>query len=289
MRLLSFRYDGRDRVGVRVGDEVVDVAEVAPDLPSSVLGVLQGGSEALAAIQAAVGRAKASAVRPVDQIEYLLPITRPPTFIGIGMNYAVHLEDFGVMKMPDFPGMYLRSLNSLTPHNGPIIRPKLSEQLDYECELIFVIGRRAHHVSDEDAHDYIAGYSCFNDGSLRDYNRLENAVTAGKIFDSTGGFGPELVTADELPTCAAGLWIQTRRNGRVVQQDNTKNMWWPVARVLSMLSAITTLEPGDVITTGTCGGCVGAEPEPDWLQEGDVVEVEIEGIGVLRNHVINEK
>lgn len=288
MRLITFDKDGAATLGVRAGSEVVDLSIAAPDLPSDLPAILSKGAEALQAAAAAAKRAGSNARRPLDRLKFLPPIPRPGKMVGVGMNYFEHLAEAGIFEKPQFPGMYLRGPTSLVGHNQPMIRPKLSEQLDYEGELLFVVGRRAHHVPEAEALSYVAGYSVFNDGSVRDYCMIPLALVAGKNFDTTGGFGPEFVTADELPPGAGGLTLQTRLNGAVMQKDNTKNMFWNVAKIIEIVSGCMTLEPGDIVATGSCGGVGMMRKPPLWMKPGDVVEVEIEGIGVLRNPIVDE-
>jgi 2-keto-4-pentenoate hydratase/2-oxohepta-3-ene-1,7-dioic acid hydratase in catechol pathway len=176
------------------------------------------------------------------------------------------------------------------PHEQPIVRPKASETLDYECELAVIIGRRIKHATLDNALACIAGYSCFNEGSVREYQRKTTQWDMGKNFDRTGGFGPWMVTADELPPGGKGLKIQTRLNGNVMQSDNTSNMMFPVAETIVYLTEGWTLEPGDVLITGTPSGVGHArKPNPVWMRPGDVCEVDIEGVGVLRNPIADEK
>jgi 2-keto-4-pentenoate hydratase/2-oxohepta-3-ene-1,7-dioic acid hydratase in catechol pathway len=174
-------------------------------------------------------------------------------------------------------------------HGEPMIAPSVSDNLDYEAELAVIIGRTLRHVSPEQALDGVAGYTCFNDGSVRDYQRHTVQWTMGKNFDQTGGFGPIFVTADELPRGAVGLKIETRVNGETRQSNNTANMIFNVADSISYMSRGMTLEPGDVIAMGTCSGVASAFKPPRWLRNGDVVEIEIENIGILRNTVADEK
>ena len=173
-------------------------------------------------------------------------------------------------------------------HDQPMVRTRLSEQLDYEAELAAFIGTTVRNVSEDEAVAAVAGYSCFNDGSVRDYQRLTPQWALGKNFDGTGPFGPEFVTADELPPGAAGLGIQSRLNGRVMQDANTSDMIFPVAETISMLSQLMTFEPGDVLVMGTPSGVGHARRPPVWMKDGDVIEVEIESIGVLRNPIVDE-
>ena len=177
----------------------------------------------------------------------------------------------------------------LTPHLAPIVRPRVSETLDYEAELVAVVGRKARHLTVAAALDCVAGYACFNDGSVRQFQRRTSQWDMGKNFDHTGGFGPWLVSADELPAGAKGLRIECRLNGRVMQSDNTANMMFPIPEMLVYITQGMTLEPGDIIFTGTQSGVGHArKPNPIWMKPGDVCEIEIEGIGTLRNPIADE-
>jgi 2-keto-4-pentenoate hydratase/2-oxohepta-3-ene-1,7-dioic acid hydratase in catechol pathway len=182
----------------------------------------------------------------------------------------------------------MRGPTSLVAHNEPIIRPRCSEQLDYEAELVAIVGKRGKHVPESDALDYIAGYSIFNEGSIREYQRKTSQWTAGKNFDKTGAFGPEFVTADELPPGATGLGIQSRLNGQVMQDANTSMMLFDVKETVALLTEFMTIEPGDVLVMGTPAGVGHARKPPVWMKDGDVCEIEIEKIGVLHNPIKDE-
>ena len=222
------------------------------------------------------------------EFNYAIPVEKPGKLICLGLNYSDHLAEL-THEAPKFPILFMRGTTSLIAHGEPMICPSASETLDYEAELALVIGRKMRHVTPEQALHGVAGYTCFNDGSVREYQRHTIQWTMGKNFDGTGGFGPVFVTADELPPGASGLKIETRVNGEVRQTNNTKNMTFNVADSVSYMSRGMTLEPGDVIAMGTCSGIAAAFKPPKWLRAGDVVEVEIEGIGVLRNTVADEK
>ena len=205
------------------------------------------------------------------------------------LNYLEHVKEGSQRdNIPKFPTIFFRGLTSLVPHGEPIIRPRVSETLDYEAEMILVVGRRAKHLTPANATSCIAGYSCGNEGSIREFQRKTTQWDMGKNFDRTGGFGPWLVTADELPDAGKGLKIECRLNGTVMQSDNTDNMMFPVVEMLVYVTQGITLEPGDVIFTGTPSGVGHARKPPVWMKQGDVCEVEIEGIGVLRNPIADE-
>lgn len=285
MRLLSFEKNGKPALGVRLGEQVVDLSVAAPDLRGGLLSLIKAGPEAMAKAQSAAEAA--SDTVPLESLTLRVPIANPPKVICVGRNYAAHAAEGGA-EPPTYPDIFMRSRLSLIAHDAPIVRPKLSDKLDYECELMVVIGKTARKVSEAEALDCVAGYSIFNDATLRDYQRRTTQWTIGKNFDDSGPFGPELVTPDELPAGCVGLQIQTRLNGEVMQDANTADMIFPVATTISLLSQTMTLEPGDLIATGTPEGVGYARKPPVWMKGGDVVEVEVEGIGVLRNPVVDE-
>jgi len=286
MRIISFEIDGSARLGVVAGDTVVDLAQAAPELPRDLLTLLKrdGGLTAAAAAAKAAGKA---AVRPFEGLKLLPPIGNPGKIPCLGLNYADHAAEGGHQK-PTYPSLFMRCTTSLVAHGAPIIRPKCSVQLDYEAELAVIIGRRGRHVPQADALKYVAGYACFNDASVRDYQRKTTQWTMGKNFDATGGFGPWFVSADELPPGGDGLAIRSRLNGEVMQNANTRDMLFPVAETIAILTEGMTLEPGDVIATGTPAGVGHARKPPVWMKHGDVIEIEIEGVGVLRNPIRDE-
>jgi 2-keto-4-pentenoate hydratase/2-oxohepta-3-ene-1,7-dioic acid hydratase in catechol pathway len=287
MRIVSFDNGGQAAVGVRLGDEVVDLGIADPGLPSDIKGLVAGGAEAFAAADKAAQAAGADARRPLESLNYLPPIANSGKYICLGRNYAAHAAEGGA-DTPTYPVVFYRGASSLVGHLKPIIRPKCSEQLDFEAEMVCVIGKPARHVMRADAHDYVAGYSVFNDGTIREYQRRTSQWTIGKNFDGTGGFGPEFVTADELEPGATGLRIQTRLNGEVMQDANTSDMVFDVAETIELLSECMTLEAGDVIVTGTPSGVGYARTPPVWMKAGDICEIEVENIGVLRNPIADE-
>ncbi|WP_276122464.1 fumarylacetoacetate hydrolase family protein [Pararhizobium qamdonense] len=230
------------------------------------------------------------AARPVidlTEVELLPPISDPGKIICVGLNYSDHTDESGY-KQPDHPTLFPRFASSLIGAGAPIIRPLISEALDFEGELVAVIGRGGRHIDKRDALEHVAGYSIFNDGSIRDFQHRTPQWTLGKNFDGTGAFGPIFVTADELPAGARGLRIETRLNGEVVQSSNTDKLIFDVATLVSTISEAITLEPGDVIVTGTPSGIGHARTPRLYMRAGDVVEVEIEGIGILTNPIVDE-
>ncbi len=290
MKIVAFEGQAGPRLGVVEGDQVIDLQAVDSKVPSDLgefLRKTNGDTKPLADL--AKG-APAAARKPLAGLKYSLPVGRPGKIICLGLNYLEHVKEGSQRdNIPKFPTIFMRGLTSLVPHGEPIIRPQVSETLDYEAELILVVGKRAKHLTPADATFCIAGYSCGNEGSVREYQRKTTQWDMGKNFDRTGGFGPWLVTADELPAAAKGLKIESRLNGTVMQSDNTDNMMFPVVEMLVYISQGMTLEPGDVIFTGTPSGVGHArKPNPVWMKAGDTVEVEIQGIGTLRNPIANE-
>jgi len=223
----------------------------------------------------------------LSKITYLPPIVNPARIWCIGLNYADHSTESG-FAVPTYPAIFSRFPSSMTGHGAPIIRPKVSTQLDYEAELVAVIGKAGRYISKENALAHVAGYSICNDASIRDYQFKSAQWTLGKNFDNTGPFGPLFVTADELPLGASGLRIQTRLNGITLQDANTSSLIFDIATLVHMLSEAVNLLPGDIIVTGTPSGVGLARKPPVWMRHGDVCEIEIEGIGILSNPVKDE-
>jgi 2-keto-4-pentenoate hydratase/2-oxohepta-3-ene-1,7-dioic acid hydratase in catechol pathway len=287
MRLVTFEENGHERLGVCEGATVVDVSALGADLPTDLLAFIRGGKPAEDAVARAVRTAGAEARRSLENLRLLPPISHPGKIMCLGLNYVDHAAEGGHTK-PDYPSFFLRSTTSLVAAGQPMLRPRCSPKLDYEAELVAVVGKTARHVSKANALEYIAGYSCFNDGSIRDYQHRTAQWTIGKNFDRTGAFGPWFVTAGELPPGAVGLAIQSRLNGEVMQSANTRDMIFAVDETVELLTECMTLEPGDVISMGTPGGVGQARKPPVFMKDGDVIEIEIERIGVLRNPVQDE-
>ena len=223
----------------------------------------------------------------LDAVRILPPAPKPPKILCVGVNYDDHIEESG-LKKPTYPEIFARFATSLIAHGEPIRRPHESSALDYEAELAVVIGRGGRRISRDSALDHVVGYSLFNDASIRDFQLRTPQWTMGKNFDATGAFGPWLVTPDALPQGARGLRIQGRLNGRVMQDSRTDLLIFGVAELIELISVAMSLEPGDVIITGTPGGVGAARKPPVFMQPGDVFEVEIEGMGVLSNSVQRE-
>ena len=237
--------------------------------------------------RAAAKSAKPAARRALKGLRLLPPVGNPGKIVCLGLNYVDHAAEGGHAK-PTYPSLFLRCTSSLCGHGAPIVRPRCSTSLDYEAELVAVVGRTARHVKKENALAIIAGYSCFNDASVRDYQRKTTQWTIGKNFDATGAFGPWFVTADELPAGATGLAIKSKLNGAVMQNANTSDMLFPVDETVALLTECMTLEPGDLLVMGTPAGVGYARKPPVWMDPGDTIEIEIEGIGTLSNPIRDE-
>jgi acylpyruvate hydrolase len=220
----------------------------------------------------------------LNAVRLLPPVPVPPKILCVGLNYDDHLEESG-LKKPVYPEIFGRFATSLIPHQEPIRRPRESTALDYEAELAVVIGKPGRRIPQDKALGHVAGYSLFNDATVRDFQLRTPQWTMGKNFDGTGSFGPWLVTPDAVPPGAGGLRIQGRLNGRVMQDARTDQLIFNVPALIAMISVAMSLEPGDVIITGTPGGVGAARKPPVYMQPGDVFEVEIEGLGVLTNPV----
>ena len=290
MKIVGFEAEGGARLGVVEGDQVIDLQAVDAKVPGDLGAVLAANNGDLNPLGDIAKRAPASARRPLKGLKFGLPVARPGKILCLGLNYLEHVKEGSQRdNIPKFPTIFLRCLTSMVPHEQPILRPKASEQLDYEAEMMLVVGKRAKHLTMANATSCIAGYSCSNEGSVREFQRKTTQWDMGKNFDRTGGFGPWMVTADELPDAGKGLKIESRLNGNVMQSDNTANMMFPVPEMLVYVTQGMTLEPGDIIFTGTPSGVGHArKPNPIWMKNGDTCEVEVEGIGVLRNPIQDE-
>jgi 2-keto-4-pentenoate hydratase/2-oxohepta-3-ene-1,7-dioic acid hydratase in catechol pathway len=291
MKIVAFTADKGLRLGVVDSDEVIDLQAADPNLPADLGEVLRSTEGDLTPLSDLAKKAPASARRPLEGLTYALPVARPGKIICLGLNYLTHVKE-GPQRdnVPKFPSIFFRVLTSMVPHLQPIVRPRESIQLDYEAELVAIVGKRAKHLTLDNALDCIVGFSCANEGSVREFQRHTTQWGMGKNFDRTGGFGPWMVSADELPRGARGLKIMSRLNGNTMQSDNTENMMFPLPETLVYITKGMTLEPGDVILTGTPSGVGHArKPEPVWMKAGDTCEIEIEGVGTLRNPIEDEK
>jgi len=286
MRFTTFAQQGRTRLGVVDGDAVVDLNASQPEVPADLRAALEAGVDLVAAARAALASTAPRMTLARLSLAPLVP--EPGKIICLGLNYFDHAKEGGRDK-PDYPWFFYRGKSSLLAHGRAALVPKVSSKFDYEAELAVVIGTRVpRHVARSAALKHVFGYSCFNDISVRDYQKRTGQWTIGKNFDATGGFGPTLVTADELPPGAVGLHIESRLNGTVMQSANTTDMIFPVDETIVLLAQCMTLDPGDVIVMGTPAGVGQARTPPVWMKAGDVIEIEVERIGTLRNPIENE-
>ena len=285
MRLIHFADDrGAPRLGARTGDGTfIDLTALG--LPDTLDALLREGDAGLEAARAAIGRG--GPARQLAEVRLLPPVLQPAKAFAIGLNYQDHAAE-SKFAPPKHPVVFQRYPSSWVAHGQPIVRPRISTQFDYEAEVVAVIGKAGRYIAKEDALSHVAGYSLFNDGSVRDWQTRSAQWLLGKNFDASGSFGPEFVTADELPAGASGLRLQCRLNGRVVQDANTRDMIFDVATLVSECSQAMALAPGDILITGTPSGVGLARTPPLWMQPGDVCEVELEGLSTLRNSVVDE-
>jgi 2-keto-4-pentenoate hydratase/2-oxohepta-3-ene-1,7-dioic acid hydratase in catechol pathway len=284
MKLATFTYQGKTGIGVVTEDAVIDLAAAVPDLPREMTAFLAAGRDALdRARPAATGKANRL---PLAGVKLEAPIPRPPEFLAIGLNYADHVAETKREK-PTFPMFFNKQSSCVTGPYDPIHLPRVSSALDYEGELGMVIGRRCRHVPRDRAHEVIAGYLIVNDVSVRDWQRRAQTMTLGKSFDTHGPTGPWIVTADELSN-PHELELRTWVNGELRQHSNTRHLIFDCFAQIETLSTVFTLQPGMIISTGTPSGVGAAMNPPCFLKSGDVVRVEIEGIGWIENRVIDE-
>ncbi|MDH3700834.1 MAG: fumarylacetoacetate hydrolase family protein [Alphaproteobacteria bacterium] len=284
MRILAFDKAGKPALGIRRGDEIVDLTIADPKLPHDVPALLAAGDDALARLRALAADPPSAAVSSGGGLVYHPPVWNPGKIICIGLNYADHAAESSLEK-PDYPVLFLRVTTSLVAHEQPLIVPSCSDDFDYEAEMVVVIGTAGRNISAARALDHVAGYSVFNEGSVRDYQFKSQTWTSGKNFDGSGGFGPDIVTADEIPAGGQGLRIQTRLNGETLQDANTNDMMFDVPELIRTISEVMTLLPGDIIVSGTPSGVGFARTPPIFMKAGDRCEVEIESVGLLVNPV----
>ena len=284
MRLASFAHEDRRRVGVILGDEIVDLLLARPDAPTEMREFLALGAEGRAAAEVAVE--KGGNRLPLSEVELLAPVPRPGKFLAVGLNYADHIAETGA-ETPAYPTIFTKQPTCTNSPHGAIEIPRASSRVDYEGELGIVIGETCRHVAAADAPSVIVGYTIVNDVSVRDWQNRTRQFTMGKSFDTHGPTGPAIVTPDELGD-PHDLNIRTLVNGEVRQDSNTKHLIFNCYAIIEYISTAMTLEPGDVIATGTPSGVAAGMPNPQWLKPGDAVRVEITNIGAIENHCIPE-
>jgi 2-keto-4-pentenoate hydratase/2-oxohepta-3-ene-1,7-dioic acid hydratase in catechol pathway len=281
MKFATFRVGDRATWGVIDGDEAVDLGSMFRARYVDLKAVIAAG--ALAQVASEIAKADR---HPVAKIEWLPVITNPDKILCIGLNYETHRRETG-RAVVEYPTVFTRFANTQLGHLGGIVCPRVSSDLDFEGEMAVVIGKGGRYITPENACSHIAGYSCYNDASIRDFQHHTHQFTPGKNFPATGAFGPWLMTPDEIGDVAS-LKLQTRLNGVVVQEARIAQMIFDIPRQIEYCSTFTRLEPGDVIVTGTPGGVGAKRTPPLWMKPGDVVEVEIERLGLLRNDVVAE-
>lgn len=290
MKIISYLRSGHSTYGLVTGTadghlKAVPVSQILPHAPASIeafIAMCVADAGLISRLDAA------SPSQASERVEFsdLLPcVPAPGKIICLGVNYVDHAAEGGNV-VADYPTLFLRCTTSLVAHGSAIVRPAISNKLDYEAELAVVMGKRIYAVDEAQALDAVFGYSCFNDATLRDYQKRTSQWTIGKNFDRTGGFGPWIVPAQELPPGCEGLHIESRLNGQVMQSANTSDMVFKVAQTLSLLSQCVTLEVGDVVVMGTPAGVGYARKPPVFMQPGDTIEIDIEGIGILRNGIV---
>jgi acylpyruvate hydrolase len=285
MRFLTFKSKGEEGIGILdSGGAVCGLLASDRRFPGNLDSLIGTSDDALHAAGALLQSGK---VFDLQKIDMLPPLSASAKIICIGLNYAAHTEEGGFAPQT-YPAVFTRFNSSLIGHRAPLLRPKVSDKLDYEGELVAVIGRGGRYIAKDAALSHVIAYSVFNDGSIRDYQMKTAQWTVGKNFDGTGAFGPYLVTADELPSGATGLRLQTRLNGQIVQDATTSDLIFDVATLVSTLSEAFTLQRGDIIVTGTPSGVGFARKPPLYMKAGDVCEIEIEGVGTLVNPVVDE-
>ena len=288
MPLARFSHDGRTRLGKVFGDHLVDLAVAAPDLPADIVAFLEQGEAALDAFRAVADDPAASL--PLDQVHLLAPVPNPEKFLAIGMNYREHAAEAerGGVATSSYQVWFNKQSSCIAGPFDDVEMPRVSDHLDFEAELAVVIGRRCRHVSVEDARSVIGGYMCTDDVSVRDWQRRTSTHTLGKSFDTHGPIGPWLVLDHEIDDPHA-LALRMYVNGEQRQSAMTGEMIHNIYDQVSYLSTVMTLKPGDILSTGTPSGVGAAASPPRFLQVGDVLRVEIDGIGHIENRVVAER
>lgn len=276
MKLMSFRRpDGTASWGIAAADGVIDCAGIAPSL-----------RDGLSIMDKVATAAKAPATYGYGAIQYLPVVPNAGKLLCIGLNYATHVKEGG-REPPKQPMIFVRFNNSVVGHNQALVRPKASDKFDFEGELVVIIGKTCRHVAKADWQSVVAGYTCFNDGSIRDFQRHTTQFTPGKNFYQSGAFGPYMITPDEVGDITSKELI-TRLNGEVMQHAPINDLLFDIPTLIEYCSTFTQLEPGDAIVTGTTGGVGFARTPPVWMKPGDKIEIEVTGVGVLTNTIIDE-
>jgi len=283
MRLVTFRHDDRERIGVQLESHILDLSRVSAEIPTDMKAFLSLGESLLAQTHKALAFVKEEWLLAESDVTLLAPIPHPDKILCIGHNYQGHIG-IGKTELPEYPNLFSKTVNTITGHNHPIIVPPATQQADFEAELMAVIGKRTYRVTEEEAQTCIAGYTIFNDVSARDYQKRTSQWMLGKSFDTFGPMGQALVTPDEIPDPYV-LDLELTVNGVPQQQVNTKDMIFSVPYLISYISQVMTLDVGDVIATGTPSKLPEAAEQKRFLQSGDMVEIKIEKLGTLKNIV----
>ncbi|MGO4908538.1 fumarylacetoacetate hydrolase family protein [Pseudorhodobacter sp. W20_MBD10_FR17] len=284
MKFLVGKASGGTAVYLVNGENAVNLTALDASVGADLMGVIANP----ALVESLAAKIAGAPSVPVASLTPALPVAKPETIICLGLNYTDHIKEGGY-DIPDYPALFMRSQNSIMAAGAPLVRPTCSEKLDYEAELMVIIGKRGRHISEDDALNHVFGYTVFNDGSVRDYQRKTHQWTPGKNFDNTGAIGPIVVTPEDLPAGAAGLKIESRVGTEILQSSNTGNMIWSVKQAIAIISEYTTLEAGDMIAMGTPPGVGHAKkPNPRWLIPGEVVDIEIESIGICSSPIMDE-
>lgn len=288
MKLATFSYEGTLSIGKIIDDQVIDIGLACPDLPGDMIELLSSGEDALAKVRLLQLDDAPQACRPLGEVVLEAPVMHPRKFLAVGGNFRSHHEEVlrrvPTFKAPAKPIFFNKQVTCIQAPNGPIDLPGVSDQLDYEVEMLVVIGSRCRGVSREDAHKVIAGYCVTNDVTVRDWQIASPTMTLGKSFDTHGPIGPWITTPDEARV-EEGLWLRTYVNGELRQEGNTNEMFMSIAEQIEYLSTAFTLEPGDLIATGTPAGVGMLMDPPSFLREGDIVRCEIENLGYIENTV----
>lgn len=290
MKLVMFHQDGALRLGAlreeNAKSYVTDLNKQDPSLPSDIIAFLEGGDATLAQAKKVLAATPAASGIALESVKLAAPIPRPGKILCIGLNYRDHAAESG-MALPEFPTVFTKYNNTVIGTGEPIVIPSITTKPDWEVELGVVIGKRAKNVSESDALNYVAGYVPYHDVSARDYQTRTSQWTMGKTFDTFGPMGPALTTADEIAD-PHNLNVQLSIDGKIMQKSNTSNLYFTINQLIADITAVMTLEPGDLIATGTPGGVGQSRNPPRFLQEGEVVRIEIEKLGVLENPVVRK-
>lgn len=290
MKLVMFHQDGALRLGAlreeNAKSYVTDLNKQDPSLPSDIIAFLEGGDATLAQAKKVLAATPAASGMALESVKLAAPIPRPGKILCIGLNYRDHAAESG-MALPEFPTVFTKYNNTVIGTGEPIVIPSITTKPDWEVELGVVIGKRAKNVSESDALNYVAGYVPYHDVSARDYQTRTSQWTMGKTFDTFGPMGPALTTADEIAD-PHNLNVQLSIDGKIMQKSNTSNLYFTINQLIADITAVMTLEPGDLIATGTPGGVGQSRNPPRFLQDGEVVRIEIEKLGVLENRVVRK-